>query len=206
MARSKKLKDPLIDIPKFYAHYDAFTNEIISVNNFRNLEYTDAVEVSFETYERLVTGKDKFEDFYVGVVVENGNPIMGLVYRKLLLEHNFNNRLLSWIDSKTESPEIEIHWDGFNKKWIFVASNEFRQKYYDNKVQSLELSFFITLGSDPNFLIRSIDFDLKKLVMDKAIIDFETKWESNINLISITTNLASIDYSLNIWKTDDQNY
>ena len=121
MARSKKLKDPLIDIPKFYAHYDAFTNEIISVNNFRNLEYTDAVEVSFETYERLVTGKDKFEDFYVGVVVENGNPIMGLVYRKLLLEHNFNNRLLSWIDEKTESYEIEIHWDGINQKWIFVS-------------------------------------------------------------------------------------
>jgi hypothetical protein len=131
---------------------------------------------------------------------------MGLVYRKLLLEHNFNNRLLSWIDEKTESPEIEIHWDGVNKKWIFVASDEFRQKYYDNKVQSLELAFFITLGRDPNFLIRSINFDLKKLVMDWAIVDFETKWENNINLISITSNLASLKYSLTVQKTDDQNY
>ena len=206
MARPKKIKN-LVEAPtKFYAHYDPITNEIVSVNNFRNLEYPDAVDISFDTYERLLTGKDKFEDFYVGVVVENGNPVMGLVYRRILLEHNFNNRLLSWIDDKIESPEIEIHWDGFNKKWIFVASDEFRQKYYDNKVQSLELSFFITLGRDPNFLIRSIDFDLKKLIMDKSIIDFETKWETNINLISITTNLASLNYSLNVWKTDDEDY
>jgi hypothetical protein len=206
MARPKKIKN-LVEAPtKFYAHYDSVTNEIVSVNNFRNLEYSDAVEISFDTYERLLTGKDKFEDFYAGVVVENGNPVMGLVYRRILLEHSFNNRLLSWIDEKTEFPEIEIHWDGVNKKWIFVASDEFRQKYYDNKVQSLELAFFITLGRDPNFLIRSINFDLKTLVMDWAIIDFETKWENNINLISITSNLASLKYSLTVQKTDDQNY
>jgi hypothetical protein len=206
MVKPKKIKN-LVEAPtKFYAHYDSVTNEIVSVNNFRNLEYSNAVEISFDTYERLLTGKDRFEDFYAGVVVQNGNPVMGLVYRRILLEHNFNNRLLSWIDDKTEFPEIEIHWDGFNKKWIFVASDEFRQKYYDNKVQSLELSFFITLGRDPNFLIRSIDFDLKKLIMDKAIIDFATKWETNINSISITSNLASLNYSLNVWKTDDQDY
>jgi len=206
MARPKKIKDPLSIVSKFYAHYDASTNEILSVNNYRNLEYTDAVEIPFDTYERLLTGKDKFEDFYAGIVVANGNPVMGLIYRRLLLKHNFNNRLLSWIEGTVESPEIDIHWDGFNKKWIFVASDEFRQNYYDNKVQSLELSFFITLGKDPNFLVRSIDFDLKTLIMDKAIIDFETKWESNINLIAITSNLASLKYSLNVWRTDDQDY
>jgi hypothetical protein len=203
MARPKKIKN-LVEAPtKFYAHYDPVTNEIVSVNNFRNLEYPNAVEISFDKYERLLTGKDKFEDFYIGVVVENGNPVLGLVYRKILQEHNFNNRLLSWVDDKTESPEITIHWDEFNKKWIFVSSEEFRQKYYDNKLRALELSFFITLGRDPNFLIRSISFDLKKLIMDKIIIDFETNWETNIDLISITTNLASLSYSLKVWKIND---
>ena len=42
--------------------------------------------------------------------------------------------------------------------------------------------------------------------MDWTIVDFETKWENNINLISITSNLASLKYSLTVQKTDDQNY
>ena len=34
---------------------------------------------------------------------------------------------------------------------------------------------------------------------------FNSTWEETIELISLTTNLSSIKYSLNIWKIHEQN-
>jgi hypothetical protein len=199
------IPEPVVN-NKFYAHYDKSTGNIFSVTNHNNTEWPYIVEITFAEYDRLVTGKDKFTDFYIGVVVQSdGTPVDGLVSKKVLQEHNFKNRLLAWIENTTKNADIEIHWDNYNRQWVFVALDEFRQQYYDNKLPINSISFFVTLGKDPNFLLRSIDIDLKTLILDKIIIPFNSTWEETIELISLTTNLSSIKYSLNIWKIHEQN-
>jgi hypothetical protein len=202
----KKIKvQPPVAEPKYYAHYDAVTNQIFSINNFRNSEHPHAVEVAFEEYDRLVTGKDKLGDFYIGTVIKtDGTVVNGLVSKKIIQEHNFKNRLLSWIEDTCELADIEIHWDAFNNQWIFVASDNLRKVYYDNKLPINVINFYIVLHNNPNFLLKTIEIDLKKIVIDKVIVPFTSKKESQIEDISLTTNLAVLKYSLNVWKIHEQ--
>jgi len=205
ISRKSKIVEDTVVLPKYYVHYDPTSNQIVSVNNHRHDGYTHAVEISFDEYDRLVTGRDKFSDFHVGVVIQSdGSAINGLVSKKIIQEHNFKNRFLTWIDQEHDPADIYVHWDQYNGQWVFLVSDEFRQKYYDNKLPISTISFFVTLGQDPNFLLRSIAIDLKKLVEDKVVIKFESKWESNIDMISLTANLSSLRYSLKVWKINEQ--
>ena len=63
------------------------------------------------------------------------------------------------------------------------------------------VSFFITLGQDPNFLLRTIDIDFKTITLDKVAVGFESKYEERIKDVAVTSNLATLDYSLKIWST-----
>lgn len=205
ISRKKRIVEDQPVVQKYYVHYDPTTNQIVSVNNHRNEDYTHAVEISFDEYDRLVTGRDKFNDFYIGVVIQSdGSATTGLISKKIIQEHNFKNRFLAWIEKEQDLADIYIHWDQYNAQWVFLVSDEFRQKYYDNKLPVSAISFFVTLGKDPNFLLRSIEMDLKKLVEDKIVIKFESKWESNIDMISLTANLSSLCYSLKVWRTREQ--
>jgi hypothetical protein len=208
MAKKSKKQEVITDTVvnnKFYAHYDKSTGNVFGVTNHNNTDWPYIVEITFAEYDRLVTGKDTFSDFHIGVIIQSdGTAVDGLVSKRVIQEHNFKNRLLSWIDKSIENADIEIHWDQYNRQWLFVASDQFRQQYYDNKLPIGSISFFVVLGKDPNFLLRSMDIDLRTLVLDKIIIPFDSSWESTIDLISLTSNLASIKYSLTIWNTHEQ--
>jgi hypothetical protein len=205
VSRKNKIVEDCPVVQKYYAHYDSSSNQILSVNNYRHDDYSHAVEISFDEYDRLVTGRDKFSDFHIGVVIQSdGAALTGLVSKKIIQEHNFKNRFLVWIDQERDLSDIYVHWDQFNEHWVFFVSQDFRQKYYDNKLPISTISFFVTLGKDPNFLLRSVEIDLKKLVEDKVIIKFESKWERNIEMISLTANLSSLQYSLKVWKLNEQ--
>jgi hypothetical protein len=198
---AKRKKKVVVELtPRFYAHYDE-SNTIVSVNNHRNSDYSNAIEIDYVHYEKFLLGHVKFSDFDIGTVIDlNGNPILGLVPKYLLDDLNFKNRLLKWIEQDTEDSEIDVHWDEYNKQWIVNLSDGFRQKYYDNRLPVSSLSLFVVLGRDPNFLIRTIDLEFKKLILDKVLIPFETKWEHDIGKISLTASLSSIKYSLKVWK------
>ena len=202
---AKKRKTVVDLTPRFYVHYDD-SNSIISVNNHRVLDHPNFIEIDYVHYEKLILGHVKFSDFDIGTVIDNnGNPTLGLVPKYLLSDLNFKNRLIKWIDSEVENSEIEIHWDEYGNQWIFNLSDQFRQKYYDNRLPISTVSFFVILGRDPNFLIRTIDLEFKRLILDKVSINFETEWEKDINKISLTASLSSIQYSLKVWKIDDKN-
>ena len=200
MAR-KKIKEPTPFENAYYVHYNKDTGIILSVNNYRNDDYTDAIEITADQHDRFCTGKDEFSDFVVGIVIdENGKDVHGLISQKLVEEYNFKNKLLIWIDDELEDADITVHWDEANAEWVFVASDELRQRYYDNKIPLGSISFFVTLGKEPNFLIRTISIVLKDLVFDKIKIPFESSWEKNIETISMTSNLINLQYSLKIWR------
>ena len=205
MAKRRKKIEPLVDIiveSKYYAYYDDIDNRLISISNQILSQFDHSIEITFDEYSKLVTGVHKFIDYHVGVVIDaEGNPVKGLVSNQVAIENTFKNRLLAWIDSETKLADIEIHWDQYNQQWIFVASDDLRQQYYDNKLPNTSVSFFITLGQDPNFLLRTIDIDFKTITLDKVAVKFESKYEKTINEIAITSNLATLDYSLKVWST-----
>jgi len=189
---------------KYYAHYNADTGVIFSVNNFRDNSHSHAVELAFEQYERLATFKEKFTDYHVGAVVNlSGETVTGLISRKVIQDHIFKNNILKWIDEDTDTANLTVNWDEFNKQWVFVAADSLRQLYYDNTLPIGSILIFVTIGGDPDFLIRSIELDLKKLVLDKIIVGFDTTWESNIDKIAITASLSNLSYSLKIWKSHE---
>jgi hypothetical protein len=205
VAKRRKKIQPVVDIiveSKYYAYYDDVDGKLISVSNQTIPQFDHSIEVTLDEYSKLVTGVHKFIDYHVGVVIDaEGNPVKGLVSNQVAIENTFKNRLLAWIDSETDLADIEIHWDQFNKQWIFVASDDLRQQYYDNKLPNTSVSFFITLGQDPNFLLRTIDIDFKTITLDKVAVGFESKYEERIKDVAVTSNLATLDYSLKIWST-----
>ena len=202
--RSKKIK-PLADIiveSKYYVYYNDTDNKLISVSNQLQPQFEHLINITFNEYSKLITGVHKFADYHVGVVIDaEGNPAKGLVSNQVIIENTFKNRLLAWIDTETDSADIEIHWDQYNSQWVFVASDNLRQQYYDNKLPDISVSFFVTLGQDPNFLLRTIDIDFKTITLDKVSVKFESKYEENIQDVAVTSNLTTLDYSLKLWRT-----
>ena len=199
--RSKKIK-PLADIiveSKYYVYYNDTDNKLISVSNQLQPQFEHLINITFNEYSKLITGVHKFADYHVGVVIDaEGNPAKGLVSNQVIIENTFKNRLLAWINTETDSADIEIHWDQFNSQWVFVASDNLRQQY---KLPDISVSFFITLGQDPNFLLRTIDIDFKTITLDKVSVKFESKYEENIQDVAVTSNLTTLDYSLKLWRT-----
>lgn len=201
---AKKSKKVVDLTPRFYISYEN-DRTIVAATNFKNPAFTNTIEVSFECYERFITGKDKFEDFRVGTVIdENGNASLGVVSHKMSLEHSFKNKLLSWIEDYDVDTDISIVWDESNKHWLFNSSSNFKTRYLNNEIPVKEILFFVIIGNDPNFLIRIIRIGLKDLVNTAVVVKFNSSWENTIEAISITSNLAELTYSLNVWKVDEQ--
>ena len=195
-----KLDDPV----KYYAHYLMSTNEIVSINNHRDDSYAHAVEITFEQYSGLVSGVEKFSNYYIGTVIDTkGLPTLGLISKKINVEHNFKNRLIKIVEQNVPTADIEIHWDEHGAKWIFVMTQSLRQMFYDNKLSTSGISFFIVLGKDPDFLIRTININFQTLALDKIEVPFDSKKEKDINGISLIASISSIEYSLKVWRYNE---
>jgi hypothetical protein len=201
---AKRIKKTLDLSPKFYV---AYTNDkqIIAVTNFKDSAYSNITEVDFVCYDRFISGKDQFDNFRMGTVIdENGNSSLGVISHHLSLENSFKNKLLSWIEDSGSGTDISIVWDESNAHWMFNSSSNFKTRYFNNEIPASEILFFVILGNDPNFLIRIIRIRLIDLI-NNAVVKFNTTWEKTIEAISITSNLSELTYSLNIWKIDDTN-
>ena len=208
MAKKKKVKvmPVVVDEPsKFYAHYDAASGAIISMNNFRDNAYADAVEVTYEQYENLVSGKEDFLDYKIGIVIDaTGKPVPGLIYTKTSVKRNFNRGLINWV-GKLDDADVTVHWDQYNSKWVILMSDGLRKLFYGNKLPTGGISFYVVMNSDPNMLVRIINVGFQKLCMDKVEVSFESKFEKDIGSIRLVPDLAEIRCSLEIWRIDEQN-
>jgi len=66
------------------------------------------------------------------------------------------------------------------------------------------LTFFITLETDFDFLVRTITFNIKDLVLDKVCVPFVSSVEEKIDKISISTKSLFSSYGLTIWKKTEE--
>jgi hypothetical protein len=164
-------------------------------------EYDNFITISFDQYDALASGREEFKNWTVIKTQNPGNEYGVELVQKEFQGHTFKNNMFEWIvDAPSELTELVVHWDEFNKQWIFIISDLARQKIYDGKIATPKVKFFITLKNDLDFLIKTIDIELTSLVTDKVIIPFTTMLETQIDRISISSKTVFESYGLKVWK------
>jgi hypothetical protein len=193
-----------IPIPCYYAYYNS-TGEITAVSNSLLDNADSFLQISYEMFEQFVLGKEQFKDWVINRTKNSSNEFGVDLVSKINQAHTFRNNMFEQINSMpTEDTELTVHWDQYNKKWIFIISDNARQRVYDKEIGTKHLSFFITYASSFNFLIRNIDIALDQLVADKVEIPFQSDKELEIKNIKLSTKHVFDNYALMIWKEDEQ--
>ena len=188
---------------KLYAYFDNSSGNLLAFSNELRSEYEYKLEVTKEEYHRFVSGIEKFSDWVVCrtknvdyefelVQKENQN----ILFKNSLFEKIFN--------TPTIDTELTIHWDGFKKTWVFIITDEFRQRIYDQDrisgIGSNNVEFYITVANEPNMLIQKIIIDIKQLIQDKTVIPFISELETNIKKINIFTRNPFFSYGIQEWR------
>ena len=192
-------------IPCYYAYYNA-TGEITAVSNTLLDNADTFLQISYEVFEQFVMGREYFKDWVVNRTKNSANEFGVEIVSKSDQAHTFRNNMFEMITSNaiTDNTELTIHWDQYNKKWIFIISDYARQRIYDNEIGTKTLNFFVTYSSSFNFLIRTIEIPINQLISDKVEIPFQSDKESDISNINLSTKHVFDNYSLAIWKEHEQ--
>lgn len=186
---------------KLYAYFDISTGNLLAFSNELRNEYEYKLEVTKEEYHRFVSGIEKFNDWVV-CRTKNVDYEFELVQK----EHQnilFKNNLFVKIKNNSEvTPELIIHWDSFKKSWIFIITDEFRQRIYDetSNIRYKDVEFYITLANEPNMLIQHITINIDHLIQDKIVKLFVSEYELDIKKINIFIKNPSFSYGIQEWK------
>jgi hypothetical protein len=185
-------------------YFNIETGKILAASNEFKPEYDHSLIVSYEQYDALVANGD-FKDWVVVKTNTVDNEYGVELIRKEFQGQAFRNHMFEWIvDSPKKNTELTVHWDEYNQQWIFVISDNARQRYYDGKITTKIVKIFITLQNDLDFLIRTIDIEIKSLVADKVVVPFSTNLETQIDRISVSSKTVFESYGLKVWKDKTQ--
>jgi len=192
-------------VQTYRCYFDIKTGEILAISNEENSLYEQGIVIDYPLYEKFVTGVEQFKDWTV-TRTKNPDSESGLeLVPRMQQELFFKNNMFEWITSKpSKKTELTVHWSPNESMWIFLISNKVRQQYYDNKYSMETLTFFVTLETDFDFLVRTITINIKDLVLDKVCVPFIASAEKNIDKISISTKSLFSSYGLTIWKKTEK--
>ena len=103
---------------------------------------------------------------------------------------------------------MTIHWDTFKKEWVFIITDEFRQRIYDEHeisgIRNKNVEFYITVANEPNMLIQKIIIDIQQLIQDKTVVSFVSEYELDIKKINIFTKNPFFSYNIQEWKETNE--
>jgi hypothetical protein len=188
---------------KLYAYFDITTGNLLAFSNELRTEYEYKIEVTTDQYHLFVSGVEKFADWVV-CKTKNVDYEFELVQKERQHVLFKNNLFVKITNNSKIIPELTIHWDVANSIWIFIITDEFRQRIYDeNQVSSIryrEIEFYITAVNEPNLLIQNIKIKIEQLIQDKVVIPFASQHESDIKKIDIFIKDSFFSYGIQEWK------
>lgn len=191
---AKKSKDLT---PEYYVYYDKSTGEILSVSNEKTLDYTYRLDVTFDDIKHLMSGDWKFIDYLVGYKKLADETVLSII-PKVDDDYAFRGGVFEWLSEGNTESEITVEWNNVAQQWTFYLSTEAKQSYEDG-ILTPRLTFFVTLESDLDFLIREIVVDVQELLTHQTmIVPFSCKLEHDISKISIGTRLIFKSYKLRV--------
>jgi hypothetical protein len=193
MARKK------IVTPGFYIYYDKKTGEILSVTNEHQPKNKNSIEVPFETYDLLVSGKKQFTDYEVGKIKTDDGKTVVRVILKSDQAYVFKNTMFEVISKPpTDETELIVSWNPAIKHWVFLLTDTAKARI-DESLKDTTLIFFIILEEDFNLVIRTILISYWDLFLKSNVyIPFEHDIENKIDKISVATKLTLESYGLTV--------
>jgi hypothetical protein len=95
----------------------------------------------------------------------------------------------------TESTMLIVRWD--KDAWNFAIRESYKKQLKDLGLSS-KLLFFVTLDTNVNLLVRSIEIDLKELInsTEGVSVPFVSKFENKIKDINLSTRRFFDSYGL----------
>jgi hypothetical protein len=183
----------------YYVYYDQKTGQILSVTNEVNSKYEHGITVDFKDVEKLISGEWKFNDYKVGYKDTNDSSTLTILSRSdFYLDYSFKNKSIVWVPVTAEEADCMVEWDGPNECWNFYLSEDFK-KTYNNNILTSQLTFFVTLETDFDFLIRPIFIMIEDIIKEDIIsVPFESALERKIDKISISSKIVFKSYGLRI--------
>jgi len=181
---------------KFYAHYDKVTGELLCIGNRRYDDYEHAIEISFKVAEPFILGHHKFFDHIIDYVKIEDELVPAIV-PKNVQGMVINKNLFEYIEPN-DSAECLVSWMAKSQVWEFSLSTNYRQRMKGKSLYN-KVVFFVTLETDFDFLIRTIDIDMRELLgRDLVQIPFIETIENEIDKISISSKSIFESYGLRI--------
>jgi hypothetical protein len=190
--------------PKLYAYFDVSTGNLLAFSNEIRTEYEYKIEVTKEQYHMFVSGIEKFTDWVVSRTknVDFEFELVQKHQQSVLFKNNLFEKITNPAGDNTE---LTVHYDIPGKNWIVIITDEFRQRIYDETAQTgirhKNVEFYITAANEPNLLIQQISIDIQKLIQDKTVIPFVSKYELDAKKINIFTRNPFFSYGIQIWDT-----
>ena len=201
MARAKKVFiDPGDIVHEYYAYFDPMTESLLSVTNEPHPTFTHYAKITKDEHADLIRGKTLFRDCLIDRAIKlDGNIEYKLITKQLYSEFSFKNKSLEWVkDAVSDTTEFIIEWDKNKKQWTFYVTDSGRELLEGEKYDST-LVFFFMLETDFDFLIRTVYIKLHDILKaGKLVYSFESKFESQIDIISISTKRFFNSYGLKI--------
>jgi hypothetical protein len=190
-------KIPTFIAPKFYAHYDKKTGEILSIGNESNPMYPNKIEIPQDEHDRFLYGHEKFSDYQIGYIRTSDNTTVLAISPRADQGYAFKNNVFEWIsEPPTTSTELIVAWN--TTSWTFSISNACRERIKEN-VTIETIPFFVMLANDFDFLIRTIFINMQDLIaLEKIEKPFESRIERDITKISIASKIVFQSYGLKI--------
>jgi len=186
-------------VPNYYICYDddgnitSATNMLPSAGNY--------LQVSYAVFEKFATGAELFANWIVCKTGNSANVAGVDIVQKSQQAITFRNNMFEWIKEEPDSDtEVSVHWDWFNKKWIFYASPEAGKKIYNSEIGSKTLVFYISHENRFDHLLRIIEINTNDLLNGHAEVPFIYDVEYDIDGINLSTKCVFKSYGLKIWR------
>lgn len=179
---------------QYYVYYDNKTKRILSITNEASSVYENGLKVDFEDVEKFLNGTWHVKDFLVDYYA--GTSELGIL-SKVDQSVNFENNEFNLIYEKDGFAEFIVEWNKENKSWYFQLDPGYKATV--NGVFNSGLTFFVTLESDHDFLIRTITIDADQLLSNFHVgVPFIESIEEDISKISISTRMIFKNYKLKV--------
>jgi hypothetical protein len=178
----------------YYVYFDE-TGKIDSITNERKVNSIfNFIEVEYKRVEKLVTGKENFINYVVSLA-DKDTPVLV----KKTEDAGANTNLLININQQSlPDTTLNVVWNPVTKSWIFYM-NELYKNQFASLGLSSQLLFFITMKSNANFLVNSINIDMKELIKSNSIeLPWKSKAEENFSNVSVSTKRFFDSYGIQI--------
>ena len=175
-------------VPVYYAYYDPIIGNILSITNECHAIHKHCISISYEDFDRFVSGRSIVSNYRIGYVNESVNKTtlsIILQTESYVIKHKMCELITGTVSSDTE---LVITWDGFHKYWKISLSESCKARLKLNQIP-VNFIFYIMNRNDFNFLIRTISIPSIELFMNPVVVNFASDYETDINKIYPSTKL-----------------